>query len=277
MFLHVIAAFSEDGSNSTNDPLEYGNLHEIENRFFRKKQVIIYDEYGIAGNVNTDDEYDDDDALEGLTDYHSRKKNKEQSSDPINITNILKPFYGKEKNVVPFLLVDGTDMETQMRFLETAKPLFENTDIVTVAIENNPSLNMWVLISFFDQVNYKTFFLGSRQLARIDHLCSEILEDVVRNPSITPPNPSLIQKILFSLRFVRLKSLDWKRLDDNSIINNGTIVADTKKEYPPFFIAMPKIKHRQSMQIQHMYDLFGGYDSGGGQIKTANDRKAPGK
>lgn len=31
------------------------------------------------------------------------------------------------------------------------------------------------------------------------------------------------------------------------------------------------------MTIQHMYDLFGGFDGGGGQIKTANDRKAPGK
>ena len=26
-----------------------------------------------------------------------------------------------------------------------------------------------------------------------------------------------------------------------------------------------------------MYDLFGGYGGGGGQVKTANDRKAPGK
>jgi hypothetical protein len=43
-------------------------------------------------------------------------------------------------------------------------------------------------------------------------------------------------------------------------------------------VAMPRgRKNREEMTIQHMYDLFGGYGGGGGQIKTANDRKAPGK
>jgi len=41
---------------------------------------------------------------------------------------------------------------------------------------------------------------------------------------------------------------------------------------------MPKGRpSREEMTIQHMYDLFGGLDGGGGQIKTANDRKMPGK
>jgi hypothetical protein len=51
-----------------------------------------------------------------------------------------------------------------------------------------------------------------------------------------------------------------------------------KQLFPTFFVAMPKGRsHREEMTIQHMYDLFGGLDGGGGQIKTANDRKMPGK
>ena len=37
------------------------------------------------------------------------------------------------------------------------------------------------------------------------------------------------------------------------------------------------LDHGMQVNQQHMYDLFGGYGGGGGQIKTANDRKAPGK
>ena len=45
--------------------------------------------------------------------------------------------------------------------------------------------------------------------------------------------------------------------------------------FPAFFVALPKGRHsKEEMTIQHMYDLFGG---GGGQVATANDRKAPGK
>ena len=51
-----------------------------------------------------------------------------------------------------------------------------------------------------------------------------------------------------------------------------------KQLYPSFFVAMPRGRiNREEMTIQHMYDLFGGLDGGGGQIKTANDRKMPGK
>jgi hypothetical protein len=43
--------------------------------------------------------------------------------------------------------------------------------------------------------------------------------------------------------------------------------------FPAFFVALPKGRHsKEEMTIQHMYDLFGG-----GQVATANDRKAPGK
>ena len=53
---------------------------------------------------------------------------------------------------------------------------------------------------------------------------------------------------------------------------------DQMQKYPPFFVAMPRGRlNKEEMTIQHMYDLFGGYDGGGGQVQTANDRKAPGK
>jgi len=56
------------------------------------------------------------------------------------------------------------------------------------------------------------------------------------------------------------------------------VSSSKRRETPPFFVAMPRgRKSKEEMTIQHMYDLFGGYGGGGGQIATANDRKAPGK
>lgn len=53
-----------------------------------------------------------------------------------------------------------------------------------MGIENSPDLDANELIDFFREVNYKTFFLGKIQITRIDHLCPEMLEEVISHPSL---------------------------------------------------------------------------------------------
>merc|ERR1712150_70971 len=182
--------------------------------------------------------------------------------------------YGHHKVIIPFLHVDGVTMKRQMEVLNSALPLLRKRAIIAVAIEHTPDLIISDLISFFDNVKYKTFFLGSRQIARIDHLCPEILHDVLKHPSITPPKPSLLQSILHQLGMIELPVTLWKKLEaytfqkGNETINamkDRNVMISTRVSYPPFFIALPGAQHRQAMHIQHMYDLFGGYDAGGGQ------------
>lgn len=225
----------------------------------------------------------------------------------MDISSIIQPFQDQYYNdaeehglIIPYLHIDGTKMEHQLEILSSTIPLLQSRTIVAVGIEHAPDTNVFELMAFFKNVGYKTFFLGSRQIARIDHLCEEILNDVLTHPSITPPTPSTLRMILNRLGMMELPVVNWKKLHDdafgtqlhNTMKYNGTkqttssssskIMSNrnvmSRRSYPPFFIALPgDVRHRQAMQIQHMYDLFGGYDSGGGQVKTANDRKAPGK
>ena len=305
IIVHLIAADQDDLKNSTDDkedniendnddPLQYQYLHEIENRFKGNGQILIYDKHGIAGSVLEDKEDDDDyDAPEDdeIREIAKHIKSHGKSGNTMDVTSIIKPFqdqYDDEALMVPYLHVDGVKMEQQLEVLSSAVPLLESRTIIAVGIEHAPDTDVFTLISFFKNVGYKTFFLGSRQIARIDHLCEEILLDVLKHPSITPPLPNTLRMILHKLGMMDLPVVNWKKLHDDlfekqmsNMTNNNFMTKRnvmSRRSYPPFFIAMPgDLAHRQAMQIQHMYDLFGGYDSGGGQIKTANDRKAPGK
>lgn len=285
--LHIIAAdheavgpvsLSRLNMNVTNipageDPLKYGYLDAIEERFNGKERVHIYDRSGIAG-VMADD--DDDDAEELL--WSSRRNlqvtqntsdigslDRESSTTDIAEYPLIEELISFEEGsqIVPYMHVDGESMANQMEILESARSLLEDNTIVVVGIEHSPDMDVYALLDFFNSVTYKTFFLGSRQIARIDHLCPEILDEIIRHPSITVPKPTMVNRLL------KMFGTEYHGVDDD-----GTQV----QKYPPFFVAMPRGRlNREEMTIQHMYDLFGGYGGGGGQIKTANDRKAPGK
>ena len=72
--------------------------------------------------------------------------------------------------VVPYLHVDGARMADQLLVLESARTLLEENTVVAVGIEHSADMDVRVLIDFFTQVRYKAFFLGARQVARIDNL-----------------------------------------------------------------------------------------------------------
>jgi hypothetical protein len=188
---------------------------------------------------------------------------------------LMLPFEEEDEDgevVVPYLHVDGVSMVHQMRVLEAARSLLLDKTVVVVGIEHAPDLNVRELIAFFREVQYKTFFLGARQIARIDNLCEEVLDDVLDHPSVSPPEPSFVRRVLMKIGLI---SKDELRIAPKASVG---ALSSQKRETPPFFVAMPRgRKNREEMTIQHMYDLFGGYGGGGGQIKTANDRKAPGK
>lgn len=173
----------------------------------------------------------------------------------------------KTEHVIPYFHVDGRTASQQFQILQSAKPLLIDNTIVTVGIEHAPDMDVFELIDFFHTVHYKTFFLGVSQITRVDHLCPEILEDVLRFPKINPPKKGRLRKSLQWLRIIP------KDKDDHMVHPH----IDNSLTYPPFFVAIPRGRHsKEEMTIQHMYDLFGG-SGGGGQIATANDRKAPGK
>jgi hypothetical protein len=157
-----------------------------------------------------------------------------------------------------------------MQVLEAARSLLEDNRVVALGIEHSPDMDVRVLIQFFTQVRYKTFFLGARQIARIDNLCDEVLDDVLDHPSLKQ-NGSVIRRF-----FIRVGLISKEELRVSG--DKKTPEGPKRRETPPFFVAMPRGRRsKEEMTIQHMYDLFGGYGGGGGQIKTANDRKAPGK
>jgi len=173
--------------------------------------------------------------------------------------------------VVPYLHVDGSSMKNQMLVLESARSLLEENAVVAVGVEHSPDMDVRVLIEFFTQVRYKTFFLGARQVARIDNLCDEVLDDVLDHPSVSLPQGGFIRRFFIKLGLISKEEL---RISGDKDSPEGP----KRRETPPFFVAMPRGRRsKEEMTIQHMYDLFGGYGGGGGQIKTANDRKAPGK
>lgn len=271
-----------------NDPLEYGFLETIEKRFEGKQDVHVYDRFGEAGIF---DEIDDDDAneMEGFSWLSSRRSLRVmEDGDVANMTKFekaenfanttvkdkkvhsqpypeLESFISRDdelSHVIPYMHVDGTSMAAQLEILESARPLMNDNTIVAIGVEHSPDMDVYGLIDFFNSAKYKTFFLGSRQIARIDHLCPEVLDDIIRHPSISKPKLTTAGKWLKKLGLLHTENED----------------DDQMRKYPPFFVAMPRGRlNKEEMTIQHMYDLFGGYDGGGGQVQTANDRKAPGK
>jgi len=293
--LHVVAADHEDSDQlheknvasevDLEDVFQYGFLDAIEKRFDQKKQVHIYDRLGEAGLPYLGDDDDEagngeegfsfglgrrlqaeEDNGEGGERAEDEAEDDDEASNPpkfdLPYPDLMSFINRDEDHVIPYMHVDGTSMENQLEILESARPFMEDNTIVVIGVEHSPDMDVYQLIDFFNSAEYKTFFLGSRQISRIDHLCPEILEDIIRHPSITAP------KLTRTARWLKRLGLLKANIDEE----------DQMRKYPPFFVAMPRGRlNKEEMTIQHMYDLFGGYDGGGGQVQTANDRKAPGK
>lgn len=274
--------------------LGYGTLEDIEHRFKGNGQARIYDRDGnIAGLPDTEG-VDDDEVLSDMMEMDApdqetlelRLKSGRRRLTSINNTTsaseVMRPYPnlrailpfededdGEGEIVVPYMHIDGKSMANQMLVLESARSLFEDKIAVAVGIEHSPGMDVRVLIEFFSSVRYKTFYLGARQLARIDNLCEEVLDDVLEHPYVKKHDHK-IRRFFIRLGFLSKEEL---RLSGNAATPEGP----KRRETPPFFVAMPRgRKNKEEMTIQTMYDLFSG-SGGGGQVKTANDRKAPGK
>merc|ERR1711935_779359 len=102
--------------------------------------------------------------------------------------------------------------------------LFEDESIVVAGVEHSADMDVYKLIDHFNSVNYKTVFLGSRQIARIDNLCSEILDDITRHPSLKHKKLSMF----------------WRVMKMFGISGGKDIIEEEEKKYPPFFVAMPR-------------------------------------
>jgi len=173
----------------------------------------------------------------------------------------------KIEHVIPYFHVDGTSSARQFSILHSARPLLIDGTISVVGVENFGDMDVNDLIEFFHSVRYKTFLLGKRQVMRIDHLCKETLNDLMNHPFIAPKKPSIFRQVLQKVGIV---SKDY-------YVDMEHPHPDHQMVYPPFFVAFPLGRASfEEMTIQHMYDLFGGA-GGGGQVLTANDRKAPTK
>jgi hypothetical protein len=297
--VHVIAA-DVDGEDDVAKALGYGCLEDIEERFRGNDKARVYDREGNLAGLIDEEGVDDDETLKEMMevevpdgetlDLRRRSvKNKKGLSSSLSVNStvlsdgtrypdlrLMLPFEEEDEDgeiVVPYLHVDGVSMAHQMHVLEAARSLLQDKTIVVVGIEHSPGMDVRALIAFFREVNYKTFFLGSRQIARIDNLCDEVLDDVLEHPSVSPPQPSILRRLFIKAGLV---SKDELRIAPKTPME--AVSLNKRRETPPFFVAMPRgRKNGEEMTIQHMYDLFGGYGGGGGQIKTANDRKAPGK
>lgn len=292
--VHVVAADDQD-VQARDLALGYGTLEDIEVRFRGNDRARIYDREGNLAGLVEEEGVDDDETLKEMMEMEvpdgetlelRRRSGRKHSLGVVNSTllsdgssypdlRLMLPFEEEDEDgevVVPYLHVDGVSMVHQMRVLEAARSLLLDKTVVVVGIEHAPDLNVRELIAFFREVQYKTFFLGARQIARIDNLCEEVLDDVLDHPSVSPPKPSFVRRVLMKIGLI---SKDELRIAPKA---SAGALSSQKRETPPFFVAMPRgRKNREEMTIQHMYDLFGGYGGGGGQIKTANDRKAPGK
>ncbi|KAL7445464.1 hypothetical protein ACHAXH_010078 [Discostella pseudostelligera] len=293
--VHVLAS-DNDGKENTADAraLGYGTLEDIELRFKGNSQARIYDREGnIAGLPDTEG-MDDDEVLDAMMEMdapdqetidlrlksgrrrlmaQTNSSNLPEGMRPYPNLRTLLPFEdeddGEGEIVVPYLHIDGMSMANQMQVLEAARSLFEEKKAVAVGIEHSPDMDVRVLIQFFTSVRYKTFYLGTRQLARIDNLCEEVLDDVLEHPYVKKYDHT-IRRFFIRLGFLSKEEL---RLSGDATAPKGP----KRRETPPFFVAMPRgRKSKEEMTIQTMYDLFSG-SGGGGQVKTANDRKAPGK
>jgi len=267
--LHIVVA---DSDRNSTDGLGYSYLESIERRFQGKKNVHMYDRTGVAG-MSSEDEDDiksSSETVEAFQKMHVRhgvKNNSTALEDDKgyrlpypDLSELIQLHKGQEDTtsevVIPYLQVDGIRMADQFEILMSAVPLFKKKTIIAVGVEHSQDMDVLKLIKFFDSVEYKTFMLGSRQLARIDHLCPEVLYDVLRHPMIAEP----ANKHRWSKRI--LKKIGLHRESPR----HGNHFS------PPFFIAVPRGRlNREEMAIQHAYDLFGGFD-GEKEIKTANDR-----
>lgn len=272
--------------------LGYGTLEIIEERFKGNDRVRIYDRDGnIAGLPNSGEDVDDDEVLQETEvdvpdretlelrlkagkNVHTNTALLPDGTRPYPNLRSLLPFEdeddGEGEITVPYLHVDGMNFRDQMLVLESARSLLDDHRVVAVGIEHSPDLDIRILIEFFAQVRYKTFFLGARQVARIDNLCDEVLNDVLDHPSLKNKGSA------FRRFFIRLGLISKEELRISG--DKNAPEGPKHRETPPFFVAVPRGRRsKEEMTIQHMYDLFGGYGGGGGQIKTANDRKAPGK
>lgn len=294
--VHVVSSdelpTDKDGRNAAK-ALGYGSLEDIEERFKGNNgRARIYDRDGnIAGLSDVDADVDDDEVLDEMEievpdqetmAYRMKGERKLQfrtngtlpdGTRPYPNLRALLPFEeeddGEGEIVVPYLHVDGSSMANQLLVLESARSLLEEKIVVAVGIEHAPDMDVRKLIEFFEGVRYKTFFLGARQIARIDNLCDEVLDDVLDHPSLKQTG-SVVRRFFIRLGLISKEEL---RISGEKKDPEGPKIRET----PPFFVAMPRGRRsKEEMTIQHMYDLFGGYGGGGGQIKTANDRKAPG-
>lgn len=296
--VHVIASDElprDIAGRNAAKALGYGALEDIEGRFMGNDKARIYDRDGnIAGVADIGEDVDDDEVLEGLEidvpDRETLELRMKSGKVRMKLSNAtllpdgtrpypdlrsLLPFEEEDEGdgeiVVPYLHVDGSSMQNQLLVLESARSLLEENRVVSVGVEHSPDMDVRELIQFFTQVRYKTFFLGARQVARIDNLCDEVLDDVLGHPSVSLPQGNWFRRIFIRLGLISKEEL---RISGDKESPDGP----KRRETPPFFVAMPRGRRsREEMTIQHMYDLFGGYGGGGGQIKTANDRKAPGK
>jgi len=298
--VHVIASDEmphDPAGRNAAKALGYGALEDIEERFKGNDKARIYDRDGnMAGLADIGEDMDDDEVLEGLEidvpdqetlELRMRSGKNRRMKFNTNTTLLpdgtrpypnlraLLPYEeeddGEGEIVVPYLHVDGASMAHQMLVLESARSLLEENTVVAVGVEHTPDMDVRVLIEFFTQVRYKTFFLGARQVARIDNLCDEVLDDVLDHPSVSLPQGNWFRRLFIRLGLISKEEL---RISGDKDTQDGP----KRRETPPFFVAMPRGRRsKEEMTIQHMYDLFGGYGGGGGQIKTANDRKAPGK
>ncbi|KAL7484884.1 hypothetical protein ACHAW6_010484 [Cyclotella cf. meneghiniana] len=294
--VHIVAA--EDSVNP-NDvaarALGYGSLEDIEERFRGMEKARIYDREGNVAGLVDEEGVDDDETLKEMMEMEvpdgetldlrmrsAKKKvgmvNSTILSDGTSYPNLraMLPFEEEDEEgeiIVPYLHVDGISMTHQMHVLEAARSLLQDKTVVVVGVEHSSDMDVRKLIAFFKEVEYKTFFLGARQIARIDNLCDEVLDDVLEHPSVSPPDSSPLRRLFMNMGLI---SKDELRIVPDTPIAAATTTK--RRQTPPFFVAMPRgRKSKEEMTIQHMYDLFGGYGGGGGQIATANDRKAPGK
>ena len=263
--LHVMVATDAATSGTTNNKMtsldntrhddnQYDlTVQELKQRFQHSGDTIhLYD-----GNRNTidvqDDEVDTDDdeqqppLVQVSQDRHRRRLSTVET--PPSLISLLIPD-ADDPPIIPYFHIDGKWKE-QLVLLQQVKPLLEDHTIVVITMEHAPDINITEMVQFYSDLNYKTFMLGMRQLTRIDNLCPEVLENALEHPNMATTSHE-----------TNLLSFHHS--------SKGAFV-------PPFFVAMPKGRHaKEEMTIQHMYDLFSGF-GGGGQVKTANDRKAPTK
>jgi hypothetical protein len=257
--LHIFA----DGDHHSQSPdgLKYNNVANIEKRFPSfHKYINIYDSQGNLAGITQDKSDEEDD------DYASFLSENEKTIPERNLVNgtfndIL--WSGDEdedmedesdqSSVIPYFHIDGTSMASQLAILDKARGLLERRIVSVVGFEHSPDLDIPTIIEFFRSVQYKTFIVGLRQLSRLDNLCPEILENLLSHPNLSS------KKSRFG--FLPLSS-------------SSSSSTQNQQQSPPYFVAMPSGRHHsEETTIQHMYDLFSG-QGGGGQVKTANDRKA---